>query len=76
MHRRDETWSGMSDEITERRGRVEGLGVVERRILQWGRGMCTRFMLLGLEVRGGGGGLGGVACNCAAILNSPHFLSC
>ena len=48
----------MSVGIPERRDRVEGLGEGWRRILKWitkkwDRGMCTGFMWLRVEVRGG-----------------------
>jgi len=48
----------MSDGIPERRDRVEGLGEGVRRILKciakkWGRRMCTGFMWLRVELRGG-----------------------
>jgi len=44
---------GMSVGIPERRDRVDGLGVGVRRILKWDRRMCTGFMWLRVEVRGG-----------------------
>jgi len=58
MHRRDETWSGMSVGIPERRDRVEGLGKGGRRLLKWitkkwGRRMCTGIMWFRGEVSGG-----------------------
>ena len=58
MRRRYETWSRMSVGIPERRDRVEGHGEGGRRILKWitkkwGRRMCTGFMWLRGEVRGG-----------------------
>ena len=49
---------GMSVGIPERRDRVEGLGESGSRILKWitkkwGRTMCTAYMWLRVEGRGG-----------------------
>ena len=59
MHIRDEIWSRrLSVGIPESRDRVEGLGENESRILKWitkkwGRRICTGFVWLRLEGRGG-----------------------
>jgi hypothetical protein len=46
MHTKDETWSGMSVGIPERRDRVEGLEDGGRRMLKWSRRMCTGYMYI------------------------------